>query len=81
MLLIPALRSQRQAIAVSSRPAWSTELVPEQPRLHEEILSKKAKKGRKKERKKERKRERERERERERRSEGRKEERKNERKK
>jgi hypothetical protein len=48
--LVPALSRQRQEdLLLSSRPAWSTEQVPEQPRLHR----KKKKKERKKEKRKE----------------------------
>jgi hypothetical protein len=43
-LLITALvRQKGWWISVSSRPAWSTERVPGQPRLHREILSQKNK--------------------------------------
>jgi hypothetical protein len=37
---------------LSSRPAWSTELVPGQPRVHRETLSRKQKQKRKKKEKK-----------------------------
>jgi hypothetical protein len=37
---------------LSSRPAWSTELVPGQPGLHRETLSQKKKKKKRKEKKK-----------------------------
>ena len=36
-------RGRDRWISVSSRPAWSTELIPLQPRLHKEILSQKTK--------------------------------------
>jgi hypothetical protein len=37
---------------LNSRPAWSTERVPEQPGLHREILSRKTKKKKKKQKRK-----------------------------
>jgi hypothetical protein len=42
--LIPSLMKQRQAeLSLSSRPAWTTELVSGQPGLHRETLSLKRK--------------------------------------
>jgi hypothetical protein len=43
MPLIPALREAEMGGFLSSRPDWSTELVPGQPRLHRETLSQKQK--------------------------------------
>jgi hypothetical protein len=44
MSFIPALREAEAGRSLSSKPSWSTEYVPGQPRLHREILSQKNKK-------------------------------------
>jgi hypothetical protein len=50
-LLIPELEAEAGGF-LSSRPAWSTKWAPEQPGLHRETLSWKAKKKKKKKKKK-----------------------------
>ena len=47
----PSTREAEAGGSLSSRPAWSTELVPGQPRLHRETLSQKPKKKKKKKKK------------------------------
>jgi hypothetical protein len=65
MTLIPALRRQKHA-NLRSRPAWSTDRVPQQPGQHRETLSQRQRQrhretGRQREGERDRKRERERE--------------------